>query len=160
MAVTANSRTYQPIEGEREAFAKIIAGLSDAEKTSAKLSTTFSDVLLGPGRDGQFPATKQGIKVGSLSGARQKEVMKAIETYVMDLDAATAKPIAAKYRSELADTYISFTGSGTMSQANDYVRMDGPGIWLEYSVQPSRDFPGTTHPHSVWRDRKTDYGGN
>jgi hypothetical protein len=47
-----------------------------------------------------------------------------------------------------------------MNQNNDYVRIDGPGIWIEYSAQPSRDFPGTTHPHSVWRDRKTDYGGN
>ncbi len=158
--VTSAGSTYQPLEGEKTAFANILAGLSDAEKAAAKLSSSFSDVLLGPGRDGQFPTAKQGIKVGSLSSAKQNQVMKAIDLYVMDLDASTAKPIAAKYRSELADTYLSFTGSGTMNSANDYVRIDGPGVWIEYSAQPSRDFPGTTHPHSVWRDHKTDYGGN
>ncbi|GAB2558267.1 DUF3500 domain-containing protein [Spirosoma areae] len=60
----------------------------------------------------------------------------------------------------LADTYGAYSGSGTLNQPNDYVRLDGPSIWIEYSAQPSRDFPGMVHPHSVWRDRHTDYGGN
>ena len=56
--VTANGRTYQPIEQERAAFAAILTGLSSTEQTTAKLSSTFSDLVLGPGKDAQFPTTK------------------------------------------------------------------------------------------------------
>lgn len=159
-AVKADGRTYQPLAQEGETFAKLIQSLSDAETSSAKLSNTFSDVLLGPGKDGMFPNAKQGLKVGALNSAGQKQVLKAIGLYVNDLDAATAKGVMAKYTAALAETYVAYSGSGTVNAANDYVRIDGPGVWIEYSVQPSRDFPGTTHPHLVWRDRQSDYGGN
>jgi hypothetical protein len=160
LPIAADNRTYQPMGQERDAFAKLIDMLSEDEKAAAKLSATFSDILLGPGKDGKFPETRQGIKVAGLNGIMQKQALTAIELYVKDLDAPTAKDVMAKYTAELPDTYLSFSGSGSMNKNNDYVRIDGPSIWIEYSVQPSRDFPGTTHPHSVWRDRKTDYGGN
>ena len=160
MAIPVNGRTYQPIEQERRDFVRMIETFSNAEKNTAKLSSTFNDVLLGPGRDGQFPTTKQGVRVGDLKTEQQQAVLQAIERYVADLDAVTAKQVMTKYRAELANTYVAYSGSGTMNIANDYVRIDGPGVWIEYSAQPSRDFPGTTHPHSVWRDHTSDYGGN
>ncbi len=159
-AVTANGRTYQPVEQERQAFANVLGSLSANEQMKAKLATTFNDVLLGPDRDGQFPTTKLGLKVSELSTARQTLVLNAIKLYVNDLDPVTAATILARYTAELANTYIAYSGSGTMSQPNDYVRLDGPSVWIEYSAQPSRDFPGTVHPHSVWRDHTSDYGGN
>jgi len=158
--ITANGKTYQPLEQERQAFANLINALSDAENSTAKLTSTFTDVLLGPGQDGNFPQKKMGIKVERLNHAQQEQVIKAIELYVDDLDAATAQNVMKNYIAELPDTYVSYSGTGTMNQVADYVRIDGPGIWIEYAVQPSRDFPGTTHPHSIWRDHKSDYGGN
>lgn len=158
--VNANGRTYEPMEQERAAFAKLLEGLSDAEKNTARLSKSFSDVLLGPGKDGMFPATKQGIRIGDLNSSRQKQVLQAIALYVNDLEAATAKPIMKNYTAELKDTYLAYAGSGAMNQVNDYLRIDGPGIWLEYSSQPSRDIPGPPHAHSVWRDHRSDYGDN
>ena len=80
-----------------------------------------------------------------------------MESYVRDLDAETAEEWMKKYTAELPETYVAYAGSGTMNQVGDYVRIDGPSIWIEYSAQPSRDIPGTTHPHC---DRKSDYGGN
>lgn len=159
-SIPGNDRNYQPMEAEQNSFATLIEGLSEVQKTGARLSTTFSDLLLGPGRDGAFPNTKQGVRLGETNSSVQKQVLKAIALYVDDLEPASAKQVMDKYTAELPDTYLSYSGSGTMNQQNDYVRLDGPSIWLEYSVQPGRDFPGTTHPHSVWRDRKTDYGGN
>ncbi len=155
-----NGKKHQPYEQEKEALAELINGLNEADKTTAKLRLTFNNLLLGPNQDGKFPLEKQGIKVGNLSCQQQQQVKKAIESYVRDLDKTTADDIMKKYGAELPDTYVSYSGSGTMNQVGDYVRIDGPSIWIEYSVQPSRDFPGTTHPHSVWRDRKSDYGGN
>ena len=158
--VTMNGHTYQPIEQERQAFAALLGSLTSSQQATAKLSNSFRDVLLGPGRDGQFPATKQGIKVADLTATEQKLVIKAIGLYVNDLEPTVAGSVMAGYTAELADTYVAYSGSETMNQPGDYVRLDGPGIWIEYSAQPSRDFPGTTHPHSVWRDHRSDYGGN
>lgn len=158
--VTTNGRTYQPLEQERQAFATLLAGLSSTEQATAKLPASFRDVLLGPGRDGQFPATKQGLRVGALSKAKQTLVLDAIKRYVNDLDSETAAAVLARYTADLADTYVAFAGSGTLNQEGDYVRIDGPRVWIEYSAQPSRDIPGLPHPHSVWRDRTDDYGGN
>jgi hypothetical protein len=65
----------------------------------------------------------------------------------------------AKYRRELNDTWLSYSGTPTLAAENDYVRIDGPSLWIEFSMQPGRIVQGV-HPHSVWRDRTGDYGGN
>lgn len=156
---TVNGRTYQPMEQERLAFAAMLTGLSSTEQTTARLTTTFGDVLLGPGRDWQFPTTKVGLRVGTLSTANQALVLNAIKMYVNDLDPAAAATVLAKYTSELADTYIAYSGSTGVTAQNDYVRIDGPNVWIEYVLQGGVIIRNTPHPHSVWRDRLTDYGG-
>jgi hypothetical protein len=153
-------KKFQPLEQEKLAFANLLNELTEQEKTIAKLSLTFRDILLGPNQDGKFPNEHQGVKVGGLNKKQQNLVIKAIELYVNDLDDETAKIFMKKYSDDLANTFVAYSGSGTMNQVSDYIRIDGPNVWIEYSAQPSRDFPTTTHPHSVWRDRKTDYGGN
>jgi hypothetical protein len=159
-AVTVGSRTYQPVEQERQAFADLLAGLSSTEQATAKLSTTFTDILLGPGVDGQFPTTKQGLKVGNLSTAAKTLVLNAIKLYTNDLDSETAATVLATYTADLDNTYVAYSGTGTMSTQNDYIRLDGPHIWIEYSTQGGIVIRNTPHPHSVWRDRTGDYGGN
>lgn len=159
-AVTVGSRTYQPVEQERQAFADLLAGLSSTEQASAKLTATFTDILLGPGVDGQFPTTKQGLKVGNLSAAAKALVLNAIKLYVNDLDSETAATVLATYTTDLDNTYVGYSGTLTMSQQNDYIRLDGPHIWIEYSSQGGIIIRNTPHPHSVWRDRTGDYGGN
>ncbi|SOD92851.1 DUF3500 domain-containing protein [Spirosoma fluviale] len=159
-AVTANNRTYQPVEQERQAFATLLAALSTSEQATAKLTTTFTDILLGPGKDAQFPATKSGLKVGNLDATKKALVLNTIKLYVNDLDSETAAAVLAKYTADLDNTYLAYSGTGTMSTQNDYVRLDGPGVWIEYSSQGGIIIRNTPHPHSVWRDHTSDYGGN
>ena len=85
-AVTLNAKTYQAMGQEQKAFADMLAGLSSTEKTTAKLSTSFSDILLGPGKDGRFPTTRQGIKVSSLTAAEKTLVLDAIKLYARPHD--------------------------------------------------------------------------
>jgi hypothetical protein len=158
--ILAKSRTYQPMDQERTAFLNLLESMTDKEKASAKLTGSYSDILLGPGKDGAFPNTKQGINVKNLDAGKQMLVQKAIALYVRDLDGITADDLMKKYIAGLSETYVAYAGSASMDKNNDYIRIDGPNVWIEYSSQPSRDFPGTTHPHSVWRDRTKDYGGN
>lgn len=158
-SVTANGKTYQPFEQERVVLATMLGGLSTAEQATAKLSSTYSDILLGPGKDGTFPTTKSGLQVGTLTAAKQALVLNAIKLYVNDLDATAAASILATYTNELADTYISYSGNTSVTASNDYIRIDGPNVWIEFSYQGGVIIRNTPHPHSVWRDRTTDYGG-
>jgi Protein of unknown function (DUF3500)/Secretion system C-terminal sorting domain len=154
---TQGGVTYQPLLQEKAAFAAALTALSASEATSAKLGSTFSDILLGPGKDNQFPTAKQGIKVGTLSAATKTLVLEAIKTYVNDLSTDDAALILAKYQAELDETYLAFSGTTSMSTKNDYIRIDGPSVWIEYSTQGGIVIKNVNHPHSVWRDRKTDY---
>ena len=144
---------------EQAAFAAMFAGLSAAESTKAKLPQTYTDIIVGPQRDDNFPTTRAGLRVGDVSQDKRDLVMRAIETYVRDVDPPNADAILAKYRADLGETHIAYSGTPTINAENDYVRIDGPSVWIELSMQPGRSLPGI-HPHSVWRDRKTDYGGN
>ncbi len=158
-AFTSNGASVQPMLQEQKAFSAMLSGLSTTELASAKLSTSFGDIVLGPGKDGQFPTTKLGVKVGTLDAAKKKLVLEAIKTYVNDTKDDEATKILAQYTTELDDTYISYTGTTGMTTKGDYVRIDGPSVWIEYNSQGGIVLSGQ-HPHSVWRDRKGDYGGN
>nr|WP_317170143.1 DUF3500 domain-containing protein [Rhodocytophaga rosea] len=86
--------------------------------------------------------------------------MNAIKLYTNDLDSETAAAYLTKYTSELNETYIAYAGSTAVTAQNDYIRIDGPSVWIEFSYQGGIVIRNTPHPHSVWRDRTSDYGGN
>jgi hypothetical protein len=149
--------TYQPILQEKAAFAAIISSFSATEAATAKSSSSFNDVVLGPGKDNQFPTTKLGIKVSALSAAQKTLVLNAIKTYTNDLNAEDEAVILGRYQAELDDTYVVYSGTGTMETKGDYIRIDGPSVWIEYNTQGGIIIKTENHPHSVWRDRKGDY---
>lgn len=155
---TQSGSTYQPMIEEQTTLAAMLAGLSTTQKASAKLSTTFTDLVCGPGHDWSFPTTKSGLQCNALDDAQKQLVMDAIATYVNDVDDANAATILALYGSELDDTYIAWSYDATLTLKNGYVRIDGPHVWIEYSVQNGIILT-PTHPHSIWRDHVTDYGG-
>ena len=154
-----HGRDTAPMAQEHHAFATVLMALSPAEQAKARLSQTFTDVIVGPQLDNNFPGTKAGVRAGDLSGKQRALLLQAIGTYVGDLSQPDAIAILAKYNRELADTWLSYSGSPSLNAENDYVRIDGPSVWIEFSMQPGRSIPGV-HPHSVWRDRSADYGGN
>lgn len=156
--VEVNGTTVEPEQQERAAFAAVIASLTSDQLATATLGSSYNDILLGPGNDWAFPTTSEGIKGSDLTADQKALLLAAINTYVDDLDDASAAIILAKYESELEDTYLSFSGSTTVTEKGDYVRIDGPSVWIEFSMQNGIVLSGA-HPHSVWRDKVTDYGG-
>jgi len=157
---TTNSTVYAPLADEQSTMAAMIASLSTTEKTTAKLSATFSDVLLGPGGNGQFPATKAGLAVSSLSTAQQALVIAAMKRWILDTDDLTSASLLSTYTSELSNTYIAYSGTGLFTSDKDYVRIDGPGVWIEFVCQAGVVYTGQIHYHSVWRDHSRDYGNS
>jgi hypothetical protein len=158
-AFVQNGATYEPMAEERTAFAAIYAGLTTAQRTAALLSGSYGDISLGPQKDWQFPTTKLGIKCSELDATQKALVLAAIRTYVADVDTASAAAIMTKYTNEINDTYFGYVGSGGMVTQGDYMRIDGPSVWLEYSTQGGVIIRNYPHPHTVWRDRVSDYGG-
>jgi hypothetical protein len=167
---TYNSTTYaSPLTSELNGMATMLASFTSAELASAKISGTFSDVLMVPGSTtNTFPATKQGIKVSSLSSTAQANVLAAMLPWINDADSASAAAFTAIYTSELADTYVCYASntSGTSGNASsffttntDYVRIDGPSVWIEFICQTGVVISSQIHYHTVYRDHKRDYIG-
>ncbi|MFD4598188.1 DUF3500 domain-containing protein [Streptomyces sp. NPDC058464] len=155
---TSNGTTYAPLNGQRSAMLAMLSSLSSSQLSSAKLSTSYSDVLLGPGKDGQFPTTKQGLAVSGLSSTQQALVLAAITPWVKVADDTTSASLLSTYQSELSSTYIAYSGSSALTSQGDYVRIDGPGVWIEFVCQNGVVYSGV-HYHTVYRDHTRDYGG-
>ena len=158
--VLPKGTTYAPMSTEATTMLAMLQGLTATQKTQAKLSQSFGDVLLGPGQDGKFPLTKVGLPGSQLSSSQQALVMKAMAPWVNDSDDATAASLLAAYQRQLATTYIAYAGTGTLTSNGDYVRIDGPNVWIEFVCQNGIIYHSQLHYHSIWRDRTRDYGGS
>ncbi|MFT4016752.1 MAG: DUF3500 domain-containing protein [Agriterribacter sp.] len=169
-AFTYNGVTYTgPIESEHTAMQELLGSFSSTELTSAKISGSFSDCLMLPGSTtNTFPATKQGIKVSNLSSTAQEKVLAAITTWVNDVDATTAATYLATYKGELANTYVCYASNSSATAGNastfltantDYVRIDGPSVWIEFVCQNGVVIQNQIHYHTVMRDQARDYIG-
>jgi hypothetical protein len=167
---TVNGTTYtSPMATELAAMRDMLSTCTSSELSSAKISGTFSDCLMVPGSTtNTFPSTKQGIKVSSLSSAAQTKVMTAIAAWVNDVDPTTAASYLTTYQNELANTYVCYAAnsSGTSGSASsffttntDYVRIDGPSVWIEFVCQNGVVISNQIHYHTVMRDHNRDYIG-
>ena len=156
---SADGNSYAPLNQGRTAIVNMLASLSTAQLATAKLSATFGDVLLGAGKDGQFPATKQGLAVSTLNADQKLLVLAAIQPWVNDLDDVTARALLTVYQQELDQTYIAYSNNATMTANADYARVDGPSVWVEFVVQSGAVIRGDIHYHTIFRDHKRDYNG-
>ena len=143
-------KTHEPLAPMRESLHGLLNSLTPEQSKQAKLEARFNDVYVGPGKDGKFPAKSEGVPVSELSDASKDFVKKAIAAWTGD------SPQGAEYRklyeAELDKVKVSYSGSTNLSDRGDYVRIDGPRVWIEFATQ------GSDHVHTIWRDRLTDYG--
>lgn len=156
---TSNGTTYAPISQERDTFVNFLGSLSGTQLSSAKSSSTFTDLLLVPGKEWQFPTTRTGLQCNGLSADQKALLLNVIKTYTNDIDAADAAAFLTLYTNELADTYVLYSGTTAMTTQNDYFRIDGPHVWIELIIAGGVVYRNSTHIHSIWRDRSTDYAG-
>lgn len=157
---TNTGKTVQPLVQEVTALGNFLKSLSVTELTTAKRAVAQNDIIVGPQKDANFPTTKTGIKASNLTATQKDLLILAIKPWVDELDDKAATAILAKYKAEIDDTYVSYFGGITMGERGDYILIDGPGVWIEWSMQGGVIIRNSVHPHAVWRDRKSDYGGN
>ena len=145
----AAGRTHAPLAPMRDSLYGLLHSLTPSQQAQARLDASFSDVYVGPGRDGQFPA-HEGVPVSALSAASKGLVRQAIAAWTGD--SAQAAAYRKRYNAELAQTKVAYSGGTALNTEGDYVRIDGPHVWIEFCCQ------GSDHYHTIWRDRTSDYG--
>jgi hypothetical protein len=154
---TDNGVTHEPLATRRDAFLAMLNGLSSAELTTAKLPQAYDDVLVGPQKDATFPTTSEGLAVSGLTTAQKTLVKAAINRYAAD--GQTDQSAVYTSDAALSKTYISWASYADLSTKGSYVRIDGPRVWIEFSVQSGIVIRDQNHYHSIWRDKEKDYGG-
>ena len=154
--VRYGGRRMAPQLQEHRAFAALLASLDAAQLDRARLRRRGG--LMMAGRDWDFPAQQDGLPASALNDGQRRLLLDAMRTFVGDADDATADAFMEKYRAELDRTYLGYAGSPDLAHVGDYVRIDGPSVWIEFDMDPpySTDQP---HPHALWRDKEADYGG-
>jgi hypothetical protein len=167
LAFTYNGVTYDPLVQQRTALANLGAVLTNY--SSAKLSGTYDDLLFGANGtgniDGTYPkayptgTTGRGVAYSALSSADQALVRSVIQSWVNTQSNATE--ILASYLSDaaLAETYVAYATGASVATKGNYFRVDGPRVWMEWSVQGGIIVRNDIHPHAVWHDKLADYGG-
>lgn len=167
-AFTQNGVAYDPMAAQRSAMANLGAALTTYP--SAQLSGTYSDLLFGAngsgGTDAACPrtyasVTTHGIAYSALSSSDQALAQAAIRAYVDTQATEYANDLLGAYLSAdaLAQTYVAYAGSGTVTANGNYFRIEGPRLWIEFSVQRGVIFTSDIHYHTIWRDKFGDYGG-
>ena len=165
---TVSGTTYAVLE--KQSAAAYALGQTLTSNSSAVLSGSFDDVVMGvnssTGHDTNYPQTYptsgRGVLYSSLSSTQQTLVKTFIEAWVNDQNSTTASTLLALYESDtaLADTYVGYSGTGAFTTQGDYIRVDGPRVWVEFVVQNGIVFSTGIHYHSLWRDKTADYGGD
>ncbi|MEJ5995904.1 DUF3500 domain-containing protein [Pedobacter sp. Du54] len=159
---------YAPLAQEHDVMTTLLASLSTAQLASAKLASPMTDLMLGAGKDGQFPATRAGVKMSTLSSASQNNFILALHPWLNDFSYDLKTRLLNIYTAEMADTYISYSGNPTANSGNpnsflmadgDYVRIDGPSVWIEFMVKKGTIFTNDVQYQTIYRDHTRDYNG-
>ncbi len=165
------SAAHAPLEAQRAASVAVIAAI--AGNSDSLLSGTFTDIVNGPTNSNGKGDTRyftgltyptgtsgRGVLVGSLSVDSQALVKTAIEAWVKNAAQPTANALLAEYESAdaLAQTYVAYSGAQDLTTKNSYFRIDGPRVWIEYTIQGGIVYQNRVHFHTIWRDKASDYG--
>jgi hypothetical protein len=153
LTFTNTSGTFSPMKEDHAGMAAMLGSLTTAQLATAKSASSFGDLVLGPGKDNQFPATKLGLRCNILTAAQKTLVVAAMKPWLQDIEDAAGATMLTVYENELNDTYIYYGGNATLSASNDYVRIDGPSVWIEFYMTGG-------HYHTIYRDHTRDYGAS
>jgi hypothetical protein len=143
-------KTHDPLAPMRDSMHSLLTSLTPEQAKQAKLEARFNDVYVGPQKDGKFPTKSEGVPVSELSDASKALVKKVIAAWTGD--SPQGVEYSKIYEAELDKVKVAYSGTTNVSDRGDYVRIDGPRVWIEFATQ------GSDHYHTIWRDRLTDYG--
>jgi len=144
-------RTVRPLGNENDRAFALMATLDAAQRSQAILGYSVSDLVLGPGHDGQT-IQPVGLRASALSASQQTMLMDLVREWTGIAHDAFAAPRMDEIRARLPQTYFAWSGPTTAGSAA-YFRIQGPTLVIEYAPQR-----GVDHIHTIYRDPTNDYG--
>jgi hypothetical protein len=144
-------RTVRPLGNENDRAFALMATLDAAQRSQAILGYSVSDLVLGPGHDGQT-IQPEGLRASALSASQQTMLMDLVREWTGIAHDAFAAPRMDEIRASLPQTYFAWSGPTTAGSAA-YFRIQGPTLVIEYAPQR-----GVDHIHTIYRDPTNDYG--
>ncbi|HEX4340694.1 MAG TPA: DUF3500 domain-containing protein [Polyangiaceae bacterium] len=171
----ASGTAHDPLAAQRDALGALFT--STASLDGAELAGTFSDMINGPsslmggtsgGNDSKYPSfltyptTGRGANVAAFSADQKGLVKTAIEAWVKNVADPVSAALLALYESDdaLSQTYVGYSGAPDLSTTSSYARIDGPRVWIEFTVQEGTTDNMQGHYHTIWRDKVADYGAD
>jgi hypothetical protein len=148
---TIEGREIRPLGKENDKAFALINALDASQRSQAILAYKVSDLVLGPGHDGQT-IQPEGIRASALSPAQQAMLIDLVHEWAGIVTDAFAEPRMAEIKAALPQTYFAWSGP-TTNGSMAYFRIQGPTLVIEYAPQRSLD-----HIHTIYRDPTNDYG--
>lgn len=150
-----NGADIRTVGAELDAAFAFIQSLDSTQQQQAVIGSRFTDLVLGPGKDGQT-LQPEGLNAASLSVEQKILLLQLIRARVGILNDEDAAVKLAEVEAGIADTYVAWSGPTTTGSAA-YFRIQGPRLFIEYSPQQMGG-SATNHTHAIYRDPANDYG--
>ncbi len=150
----------RPLAGAEDLGRQLIRSLDDEQLGLALISPLAPADLLTTNRPAVDPSVIRhpaGVAAKALT-TDQREVLRALlDVYVRRIPDELADGAAARYATDDALGALSFAwAGGTEPGEPHYYRVHGGDLLVEYDNTQN----GANHIHAVWRDLRTDFGGD
>lgn len=156
---TRDGKRVRALAAENDKAFALLGSLDEARRGRAIIAHRVSDLVLGPGHDGEA-VRPEGVKASALDRRQQAMLYDLILEWAGILNDAHAGPRLAEIRDGLGDTHFAWSGPTTHEPGRNgasYFRIQGPRLFVEFSPQePGGDL--TMHAHTIYRDPLNAYG--
>lgn len=161
---------HAPLGPQRAALVALLASVGSlpGANLAAKHGELVNGIVYNTSADTSYPdglsyptgSEGRGVRVATLSEDQKALVETAIEAWVSNVAEPVSSALLAEYLSPeaLAETFVGYSGSPALEEPGSYARIDGPRVWIEFSVRSGVVYEDRGHYHTLWRDKAADYG--
>jgi hypothetical protein len=154
-----DGKTVRALNHENDTAFDLLHTFDEDQRKHAIIEHDVSDLVLGPGHDGETP-TPVGLKASAMSRQQRILLLDLISEWACIVNDTYAAPRMVEIKAGLDDTFFAWSGPITREPERNgaaYFRIQGPKLFIEFSPQqPGGDL--TMHVHTIYRDPTNGYG--
>lgn len=153
--VAVGGKEVTVMAGEVDKAYKLVASLSDAQRTKAIRGARRGRIATAAGKDGVVPE-QVGLECSTFDKKQRALLKDLLSEWVGDLPAPAAEARMAELEKEIDS--MSFAWNGPTKSGSDVsYRIQGPTLIVEYACQDLGGNP-LDHLHSMYRNPTNEYG--
>lgn len=156
---THNGEKVRALAQENDKAFALLNALDETQRKQAILNYRISDLVLGPGHDGET-IQPEGLKASQMNGRQRAMLLDLIGEWTAIINEAYVHARIKEIKAGMDDTYFAWSGATVHEPGKNgsaYYRVQGPKLMIEFSPQGvGGDL--TMHVHTIYRDPTNDYG--